>query len=73
MDFDYIAPTELFKVEEFVNDLHELNCVPVAVSPPNLYAKEAWANTPPCEGGVAGVTFRLVEDKGGKIAELYEI
>ena len=49
------------------------NCVPVAVSPSALSAKDVFVNTAPGNGGVEGVSFRLVEDKGRKIAELYEI
>ena len=73
VDFDYIAPTELGKVQEYLNDLEVLNCVPVAVSPSSLFVKKAFVKTPVGEGGAEGVSFRLVEDKGRKIADLYDI
>ena len=73
VDFDCITPTELVKVQEYLSDLKKLNCVPVAVSPSSLFVKKAFVKTPVGEGGAEGVSFRLVEDKGRKIADLYEI
>merc|ERR1719309_744733 len=58
-------------IQDVVPELESNNCSVLAIS--SIMNKEIWAQTCPCQVGVAGVTFPLLEDRTGDIIEMYGV
>ena len=73
LDFTFVCPTELHAFQEKLEEFKKLNCELVGCSVDSHFSHLAWVNTPKAQGGIEGVTYTLVSDLGGKIAESYGI
>ena len=73
MDFGYISPSELLALNSIKKDLDKLNCNLVACSTDSAVIHNKFLSVVPEEGGVKGLSFPLLEDVNGDIAEKYGI
>ena len=73
MDFGYISPSELLSLNSIKKDLDDLKCNLVACSTDSAVVHNKFLSVAPEEGGVKGLSFPLLEDVNGEIAEKYGI
>ena len=73
MDFGYISPSELLSLNSIKEDLDKLNCNLVGCSTDSAVIHSKFLSVPPEDGGVKGLTFPLLEDVNGDIAEKFGI
>ena len=73
MDFGYISPSELLALNSIKEDLDKLNCNLVGCSTDSAVIHSKFLSVPPEDGGVKGLTFPLLEDVNGDIAEKFGI
>ena len=73
MDFGYISPSKLLALDSIKKDLDQLNCNLVACSTDSAVIHNKFLSVVPEEGGVKGLSFPLLEDVNGDIAEKYGI
>ena len=73
MDFGYISPSELLALSSIKKDLDDLNCNLLACSTDSAVVHNKFLSVAPEEGGVKGLSFSLLEDVNGEIAEKYGI
>ncbi len=73
LDFTFVCPTELHAFQEKLEEFKKLNCELIGCSVDSHFSHLAWVNTPKTQGGIQGVTYSLISDLGGKIAESYGV
>ncbi len=73
LDFTFVCPTELHAFQEKLEEFKKLNCELIGCSVDSHFSHLAWVNTPKAQGGIQGVTYSLISDLGGKIAESYGV
>ena len=74
LDFGYISPSELLALNSFKKDLDNLKCnLLVCSTDTAVIHKHKFLSLAPEEGGVKGLSFPLLEDVNGNIAEKYGV
>ena len=73
MDFGYISPSELLALNSIKKDLDNLKCNLLACSTDSAVVHNKFLSVAPEEGGVKGLSFPLLEDVNGEIAEKYGV
>ena len=73
MDFGYISPSELLALNSIKNDLDQLKCNLLACSTDSAIVHNKFLSVAPEDGGVKGLSFPLLEDVNGDIAEKFGI
>ena len=73
MDFGYISPSELLALNSIKKDLDKLHCNLLAFSTDSAVVHNRFLSVAPEEGGVKGLSFPLLEDVNGDIAEKYGV
>merc|ERR1711970_460524 len=73
MDFDYICPTELTMLDDYLMEFKEEDCEVLAISTSSTLSKEVFLSSDKEQGGVAGIRVGLVEDKEGEIGHMYGV
>lgn len=73
LDFTFVCPTELHAFQESLAEFNQRGATVLACSVDSAYTHKAWLATPKEKGGIMGVTYGLIADVGGKIANAYGI
>ena len=73
MDFGYISPSELLALNSIKKDLDDLKCNLLACSTDSAVVHNKFLSVATEEGGVKGLSFPLLEDVNGDIAEKYGV
>lgn len=73
LDFTFVCPTELHAFQEKLEEFTKSNCVVLGCSVDSHFSHLAWLNTPKNKGGIEGVSYGLLSDLGGHIAESYGV
>ena len=73
MDFGYISPSELLALNSIKKDLDKLKCNLVACSTDSAVVHNKFLSLAPADGGVKGLSFPLLEDVNGDIADKYGV
>ena len=73
MDFGYISPSELMALNSIKKDLDDLKCNLLACSTDSAVVHNKFLSVATEEGGVKGLSFPLLEDVNGVIAEQYGV
>lgn len=73
LDFTFVCPTELHAFQEKLEEFSKKDCVVLGCSVDSHFSHLAWLNTPKEKGGIQGITYGLISDLGGRIAETYDV
>lgn len=73
LDFTFVCPTELHAFQDRLKDFSGNDCVVLGCSVDSHFSHIAWLNTPKDKGGIQGITYGLISDLGGHIANSYGI
>lgn len=73
LDFTFVCPTELHAFQERLSEFNANDCVVLGCSVDSHFSHLAWLNTPKGKGGIQGITYGLVSDLGGHIAQSYDV
>ena len=73
LDFTFVCPTELHAFEEKLSEFHKRNVEVIGCSVDSKFSHLAWLNTPKEQGGIKGVTYPIISDLQGKIAQAYDV
>lgn len=61
-DFTYVCPTELFELQSKIVEFEKLNVDVFGASCDTIDVHNAWLDIPKENGGINGITFRLISD-----------
>src|SRR5471032_3216966 len=73
LDFTFVCPTELHAFEEKLSEFHKRHVEVIGCSVDSKFSHLAWLNTPKEQGGIKGVTYPIISDLQGKIAQAYDV
>ena len=73
LDFTFVCPTELIRLNEQYQTLIDLNVVPIAISIDSVYVHQAWRNQPLKKGGIGDVNFTMIADVSHNITRSYGV
>jgi peroxiredoxin 2/4 len=73
LDFTFVCPTELMRLNQQYQKLTTLNTVPLAISIDSAYVHQAWRNTALEKGGIGPVDFSMVADVSHHITRSYGV
>ncbi len=73
LDFTFVCPTELHAFQEKLNEFTKKGVEVLACSVDSQFSHLAWLKTPRKDGGIKGITYGLISDLGGKIAQDYGV
>src|SRR3989338_6393629 len=73
LDFTFVCPTEIISFQERLEDFKKLGVTLLGCSVDSHFTHQAWLNTPLEKGGIEGVSYGLLSDLGGKIAQDYGV
>ncbi|HQS84122.1 MAG: thioredoxin peroxidase [Alphaproteobacteria bacterium 16-39-46] len=73
LDFTFVCPTELHAFQDHLEAFKKRNAVVLGCSVDSHFSHKAWLDTPKEKGGIEGVTYPIISDLGGKIAEQYDV
>lgn len=73
LDFTVVCPTELIHFSDRLDDLTGIGAEVLGVSTDSVHSHRAWLKTPQDQNGIAGVTYPIASDVGGKLARAYNI
>lgn len=73
LDFTFVCPTELHAFQERLAEFTKNDCAVLGCSVDSHFSHLAWLSTPKNKGGIEGVSYGLLSDLGGKIAEAYDV
>lgn len=73
LDFTFVCPTELHAFQEKIEEFKKLNATVLACSIDSHFSHKAWLETPKEKGGIQGITYGILSDIGGKIAQDYDV
>ena len=68
-----MCPTELHAFEEKLSEFHKRHVEVIGCSVDSKFSHLAWLNTPKEQGGIKGVTYPIISDLQGKIAQAYDV
>ena len=60
-DFTFVCPTELHAFEELKGEFEKRNTIIIGASVDTCEVHFAWLNTPKDQGGIEGVSYRILE------------
>lgn len=72
-DFTFVCPTELLALQRHLDAFEKRGVAVVACSTDTEEVHLAWLNTPPSQGGIAGITYPIVADTSKTIAANYGV
>ena len=67
-DFTFVCPTELHAFQEALAEFEKRNTVVIGASCDTNEVHFAWLNTPKDQGGIEGVSYRLLADTHRQLA-----
>lgn len=67
-DFTYVCPTEIHAFQEALPEFEKRNTIVIGASCDTPEVHFAWLNTPKDDGGIEGVTFKLVADSNRNLS-----
>ena len=73
LDFTFVCPTELTAFADRLEELNGIGAEVIGISTDSVHSHRAWIKTPRDQNGVAGMTYPLASDVGGKLAAQYNI
>lgn len=73
LDFTFVCPTELHAFQQQLEEFSKRDCVLLGCSVDSHFSHLAWLNTPKEKGGIQGITYGLISDLGGNIAQTYDV
>jgi alkyl hydroperoxide reductase subunit AhpC len=72
-DFSEVCPTEIFGLDQNIDEFNKRNVHVLAVSPDSIFAHLEWLKTPIEESGIQGVRLTLLSDIKKNLARAYGI
>jgi peroxiredoxin 2/4 len=72
-DFTSLCPTELFALQDKLEEFDKRNCVVIGISCDTVETHLAWLKTPIYDGGVKGITYPLVSDTRRAVSSMLGI
>ena len=72
-DFSLVCPTELTAIGAHAEELRSRGCEVLGVSTDSLESHERWISTPPSQGGLGEIGFRLVSDESGTMSRAFDV
>lgn len=73
LDFTFVCPTELLALSQHYDEFKKLGVEIVGCSVDSKFSHLNWTKQEVADGGVKGLRYPLIEDLGGKIAEMYSV
>lgn len=73
LDFTFVCPTELHAFQENSEEFKKRNVEVLACSVDSQFSHLNWLKTPKEKGGIQGITYGLISDLGGHIANEYGV
>lgn len=73
LDFTFVCPTELLALSQHYDEFKKLGAEVVGCSVDSKFSHLNWTRQEIAEGGIKGLRYPLIEDLGGKIAEMYNV
>lgn len=73
LDFTFVCPTELHAFQDHITSFTQRDAVVLGCSVDSHFSHLAWLNLPKEQGGIQGITYGLLSDLGGKIAQDYDV
>jgi len=73
LDFTFVCPTELLALSQHYDEFKKLGVEIVGCSVDSKFSHLNWTKQEVAEGGIKGLRYPLIEDLGGKIAEMYSV
>ncbi|RAJ17174.1 peroxiredoxin [Olleya aquimaris] len=67
-DFTFVCPTELYAFEAAVAEFEKRNTIVIGASCDTPEVHFAWLNTPKNQGGIQGVSYKLIADSNRNLA-----
>jgi peroxiredoxin (alkyl hydroperoxide reductase subunit C) len=67
-DFTYVCPTEIHAFQEAMTEFEKRNTIVIGASCDTAEVHFAWLNTPKDDGGIEGVTFKLLADSNRNLS-----
>ncbi len=71
--FSEVCPTEIFGLDQNMQEFKKRNVHVLAVSPDSIFAHMEWLKTPVDQGGIEGVSLTLLSDIKKNLARSYGI
>ncbi len=72
-DFTFVCPTELYALQDELEEFKRRNVVVIGISVDSVYAHLEWLSKPRSQGGIQGVTFPLVGDIAKEVTTAYHV
>jgi peroxiredoxin (alkyl hydroperoxide reductase subunit C) len=73
LDFTFVCPTELLALSEHYDEFKKLGVEVFGCSVDSKFSHLNWMKQEVKDGGIKGVKYTLLEDLGGRIADLYGV
>jgi len=73
LDFTFVCPTELLALSDHYDEFKKLGVEILGCSVDSKFSHLNWTKQEIKDGGVKGLKYALVEDLGGRIAEMYNV
>lgn len=73
LDFTFVCPTELHAFQENLSEFKKRGVEVLGCSVDSQFSHLNWLKTPKEKGGIAGVSYGLISDLGGHIANDYGV
>ncbi len=72
-DFTFVCPTELHAFQEALGEFEKRNTIVIGASCDTAEVHFAWLNTPKDNGGIEGVTYKLLADSNRNLSSILDI
>ena len=73
LDFTFVCPTELLALSEHYDEFKKLGVEILGLSADSKFSHLNWMKQEIKDGGIKGVKYTLLQDLGGRIAEMYGV
>jgi peroxiredoxin 2/4 len=73
LDFTFVCPTELLALSDHYDEFKKLGVEVLGCSVDSKFSHLNWMKQEVKDGGVKGLKYGLIEDLGGRIAEMYNV
>jgi len=72
-DFTFVCPTELHAFQAALPEFEKRNTIIIGASCDTAEVHFAWLNTPKDNGGIEGVTYKLIADSNRNLSSILDI
>lgn len=73
LNFTFVCPTELVKLNEYLEEFDKRGIVVCAISVDSQYSHLAWKQKDVCDGGIGDVNFEMISDLNKSISSSYGV